>query len=1006
MMTQTVPPPRPYKFFGPQAIGNAPPGANMMVAQQRLPVPNMYASFNQFKHVNVPPPNMSIPPPTIVDPLNAQQMPAVHQAPFLGQQSLDFDARKQQRKSQRRTVDYNASIVQQVKNRVWRKTSSSVPSIQPDVQYYVDLASPKSIIENPVNAVTTRFVRTATNKIRCPVFSLSWTPEGRRLITGSSSGEFTLWGGLTFNFETVLQAHDSAVRTMEWSHNDTWLLSADHSGYVKYWQSNMNNVKTLPAHTEPVRGVGFSPTDNKFATCSDDGTVKIWDFYRCQEERVLRGHGADVKCLDWHPSKGLLVSGSKDSQQPLKLWDPKSGSSLCTIHMHKSTVMDLQWNRNGDWLLTASRDHLIKVFDIRAMKEIQTFRGHKKEATAVDWHPVHESLFASGGSDGAIMFWNMGSIKEVGSMDHAHDAMIWSVRWHPLGHILASGSNDHTCKFWTRNRPGDKMKDKYNLNTNPLGDDDYEYDIPTANETSDLNVSDLNSSAVEESVPGLAMGAAGSSLAIPVAKAEGIPGIDMQFPSADKVKEQQEAKQKMLQSARQSGFKLPNLQAGSAGNQLNASALPFEPNLSIPPSRQLSSQAARTVSSAPGLLPTPDKLSMIVPPPDTKGIFDPLTIQPGFVIDALEVWTNDKALTEDASHGENRAKKRTRRPEMPGRSRFPSESREYGGKELRQSFDQSQEEYGNENVETDNENRSQNFGWRDGPDDRRMSNHPQGAWMKGPPPNVAEDSGGIRPSAQQFRGRPPTSSEGFPPKEQRMGSTSFHGKGGNPSNESMSNDPQLEEGGQWGKGPEIMNRRDGPGSRGRGRGFPPMHRQGPSGGHGDNNKQFFVDEYGNRKAVEERMEEPWRGRGRGQGLPNNGFEGKNIESEDKDSDWNDPNFIPHRRGPHPLLLRGHHTQGPRRFPTPNTGRPPFDSRGPPIRQGAPQPRMAPHFRPGPAQRQSPNGPPNKDMNDSGHPNELHGLGIRPSSKMGGSLDSKHPVSDVNNWPNNRTGMGR
>ena len=28
-------------------------------------------------------------------------------------------------------------------------------------------------------------------------------------------------------------------------------------------------------------------------------------------------------------------------------------------------------------------------------------------------------------------------------------------------------------KFWTRNRPGDKMRDKYNLNTHPLGDDDY-----------------------------------------------------------------------------------------------------------------------------------------------------------------------------------------------------------------------------------------------------------------------------------------------------------------------------------------------------------------------------------------------------------------------------------------------------------------------------------------------------------------------------------------------------
>lgn len=41
--------------------------------------------------------------------------------------------------------------------------------------------------------------------MRCPIFTLAWTPEGRRLVTGASSGEFTLWNGLTFNFETILQ---------------------------------------------------------------------------------------------------------------------------------------------------------------------------------------------------------------------------------------------------------------------------------------------------------------------------------------------------------------------------------------------------------------------------------------------------------------------------------------------------------------------------------------------------------------------------------------------------------------------------------------------------------------------------------------------------------------------------------------------------------------------------------------------------------------------------------
>ena len=86
------------------------------------------------------------------------------------------------------------------------------------------------------------------------------------------------------------------------------------------------------------------------------------------------------RCVDWHPHKGIVVSGSKDNQQPIKLWDPKSGQVegsklkkwlmklhslslqvLTTIHAHKSTVMDCAWNQNGNWLITASRDHLLKV---------------------------------------------------------------------------------------------------------------------------------------------------------------------------------------------------------------------------------------------------------------------------------------------------------------------------------------------------------------------------------------------------------------------------------------------------------------------------------------------------------------------------------------------------------------------------------------------------------------------------------------------------------------------
>ena len=45
---------------------------------------------------------------------------------------------------------------------------------------------------------------------------------------------------------------------MVWSHHDTWLLTGDHGGFVKYWQSNMNNVKMYEAHKEPIRGLRWA----------------------------------------------------------------------------------------------------------------------------------------------------------------------------------------------------------------------------------------------------------------------------------------------------------------------------------------------------------------------------------------------------------------------------------------------------------------------------------------------------------------------------------------------------------------------------------------------------------------------------------------------------------------------------------------------------------------------------------------------------------------------------
>ncbi|KLO08066.1 WD40 repeat-like protein [Schizopora paradoxa] len=287
---------------------------------------------------------------------------------------------------------------------------------------------PKAYPENLSTSLCTIFVHTSTNKIRCPMNCVAWTSEGRCVLTASTSVEFTLWNGLTFNFETILQAHDSPIRALKFNHSGAYLASADQSGN---------------GHREAVRAITFSPDDRRFATASDDSTVRIWDFRESREERVLSGHGWDVRCVEWHATRGFLVSGSKDNL--VMFWDPRTGTCLSTLHHHKNTIQALAWSPNGDYVASASRD--------------QT-----KKACSLVFHPIHPIL-VSGGSEGAILHWDYNAPEQIlgtntpagprATLSQAHDSNVWSLAFHPLGHILVSASNDHTTRFWARERPGD-----------------------------------------------------------------------------------------------------------------------------------------------------------------------------------------------------------------------------------------------------------------------------------------------------------------------------------------------------------------------------------------------------------------------------------------------------------------------------------------------------------------------------------------------------------------------
>lgn len=314
--------------------------------------------------------------------------------------------RKIQSSVARRTIDLAGCYMNWFEKRSLIRHPRDVPALDATPVSALRLFPPFAYAHQPASSFAIKYIQNADRKTRSSINVVLWTPDGRRCLTGTQGGEFTMFGSQALQFETILQAHEQPVRSMRFTHNGNFLVSGDDSGLVRYWKPNLELVKSVQAHREAVRQVSFSPSDLKYATASDDSTIKVWDFARCTTEQVCAGHGGDVKCVDWHPAKSLLVSASKDGL--VKLWCPKSGKALGTMHGHKGTIMTAQWNMNGNWVLTASRDQTCKVYDVRVQREMATFTGHNRDVTVASWHPLHEELFVSGGYDGSLLFWLAG----------------------------------------------------------------------------------------------------------------------------------------------------------------------------------------------------------------------------------------------------------------------------------------------------------------------------------------------------------------------------------------------------------------------------------------------------------------------------------------------------------------------------------------------------------------------------------------------------------------------
>ncbi len=113
---------------------------------------------------------------------------------------------------------------------------------------------------------------------RSAVSSVSFSPDGALLASGSLYGTVRLWDVASGQEKAVLQSHTSIVRSLSFSPDAALLASAGDDETVRLWDvADGRETATLLGHTHRVRSVAFSPDGARLASSSEDGTILLWD---------------------------------------------------------------------------------------------------------------------------------------------------------------------------------------------------------------------------------------------------------------------------------------------------------------------------------------------------------------------------------------------------------------------------------------------------------------------------------------------------------------------------------------------------------------------------------------------------------------------------------------------------------------------------------------------------------------------------------------------------------
>lgn len=163
------------------------------------------------------------------------------------------------------------------------------------------------------NMQTHQFARRLTGH-QAPVVALSWSPDSRRLATGSMDFTARIWQVSTGRTLRVY-SHGDVVSTLAWSPDGKYIASGSYDTTVQVWNpATGQRLIDYQDHRDAVYGLSWSPDGTQIASAGGDGMVQVW---KLNGQHIIT-YFLSSTCVSWSSNGQLLAVGDENGQ--VALW--------------------------------------------------------------------------------------------------------------------------------------------------------------------------------------------------------------------------------------------------------------------------------------------------------------------------------------------------------------------------------------------------------------------------------------------------------------------------------------------------------------------------------------------------------------------------------------------------------------------------------------------------------------------------------------------------------------